>query len=89
LPVCDGMPLADADKVVRMIADLRVAGVLHGHRHCAFRLDLPGAAGVTPVLCAGSAGRVSDEPVRRARAYVYEVDRGGVRSVQALTAPSR
>jgi len=83
------MPLADADKVVRLVADLRVAGVLHGHRHCAFRVDLPGAAGPTPVFCAGSAGRVSDVPVRRARAYVYEVDRGGVRSMQALTAAAR
>jgi len=36
------------------------------------------------VLCAGSAARVADEPVRRARGYVYEIDRGGVRSVQAL-----
>ena len=78
------MPLEDADQVVRLVADLRVAGVLHGHRHCAFRLDLPGAAGLTPVLCAGSAARVADEPVRRARGYVYEIDRGGVRSVQAL-----
>ncbi len=80
------MPLADADKVVRMVADARVAGVLHGHRHCAFRVDVPGAAGLTPVLCAGSATRVSDVPVRRARAFVYEVDRGGVRSVQPVFA---
>ena len=83
------MPLADADKLVRMISDLRIAAVLHGHRHCAFRVDLPGAAGLTPVLCAGSATRVADEPVRRARAYVYEVDRGGVRSVQAIVAGPR
>jgi hypothetical protein len=38
------------------------------------------------VLCAGSASRVADEPVRRARAYVYEIDRTGVRSVEALVA---
>lgn len=80
------MPLADADKVVRLIADLRVAGVLHGHRHCAFRVDLPGAAGLTPVLCAGSAGRVAEEPVRRARAYLYDVDRSGIRSVRTVMA---
>ncbi len=79
-------PLADADKIVRMVSDVRVAGVLHGHRHCAFRVDIPGAAGPTPVLCAGSAARVSDEPVRRARGFVYEVDRGGIRSVQAVLA---
>jgi len=78
------MPLADADQVVRLVAELPVAAVLHGHRHTAFRVDLPGVAGPTPVLCAGSASRVADEPVRRARAYVYEVDRGGVRSVEAL-----
>jgi Icc protein len=80
-------PLLDADKLVRLISDVRIAGVLHGHRHCAFRVDLPGAAGTTPILCAGSASRVTDEPVRRARGYVYEVDRSGVRSVQAVLAP--
>ncbi|MGA8891458.1 MAG: metallophosphoesterase [Anaeromyxobacteraceae bacterium] len=80
------MPLHDADKVVRMVSDVRVAGVLHGHRHCAFRLDIPGAAGLTPVLCAGSATRVADEPARRARGFVYEVDRGGIRSVRTVLA---
>ncbi len=80
------MPLADADQVVRLVAELPVAAVLHGHRHTAFRLDLPGARGPTPVLCAGSGSRTADEPVRRARAYVYEVDRGGVRDVEALVA---
>jgi Icc protein len=80
------MPLADADQVVRMVAELPIAAVLHGHRHTAFRVDLPGQAGPTPVLCAGSASRVADEPVRRARAYVYELDRSGLRSVEALVA---
>ena len=80
------MPLADADKVVRLVAELPVAAVLHGHRHTAFRLNLPGAAGPTPVLCAGSASRVADEPVRRARAFLYEVDRGGLRNVETLVA---
>jgi 3',5'-cyclic AMP phosphodiesterase CpdA len=78
------MPLADADQVVRLVADQPIAAVLHGHRHTAFRVDLPGQSGPTPVLCAGSASRVADEPVRRARAYVYELDRSGVRSVEAL-----
>jgi hypothetical protein len=82
------MPLADADKVVRLVAEIPIAAVLHGHRHTAFRMDLPGASGPTPVLCAGSASRVADEPVRRARAYVYEIDRSGVRSVEALVAGS-
>ncbi len=77
-------PLLDADKIIRMISDVRIAGVLHGHRHCAFRVDVPGAAGPTPVLCAGSASRVADEPVRRARGFVYEIDRGGIRSVQTV-----
>ena len=49
-------------------------------------MDLPGVSGPTPVLCAGSASRVSEEPVRRARAYLYEVDRSGVRGVEALVA---
>lgn len=80
------MPLADADQVVRLVAELPVAAVLHGHRHTGFRVDLPGKAGPTPVLCAGSVSRVADEPVRRARAYVYEIDRSGVRSVEALIA---
>ncbi|MFT3916098.1 MAG: metallophosphoesterase [Anaeromyxobacteraceae bacterium] len=81
------MPLADADRIVRLVAELPVAAVLHGHRHTAFRVDLPSAKGqgaTTPVLCAGSVSRVADEPVRRARAYVYEIDRTGVRSVEAL-----
>ncbi len=80
------MPLADADKVVRLVAEMPVAAVLHGHRHCAFRLELPAPSGTTPVLCAGSATRVADEPVRRARAFVYEVDRGGLRGVETLVA---
>ena len=80
------MPLSDADKLVRLVSEVRVAGILHGHRHCAFRVDIPGAAGPTPVLCAGSASRVTDEPVRRARGYVYEVDRGGIRSAQVVLA---
>jgi 3',5'-cyclic AMP phosphodiesterase CpdA len=82
------MPLADADQVVRLVAEVPIAAVLHGHRHTPFRVDLPGAGGTTPVLCAGSASRVTDEPVRRARAYVYELDRTGVRSVEALVAGS-
>jgi 3',5'-cyclic AMP phosphodiesterase CpdA len=80
------MPLADADQVVRLIAEQPVAAVLHGHRHTAFRLDLPGASRPVPVLCAGSASRVADEPVRRARAFVYEIDRSGIQSVEALVA---
>jgi Icc protein len=80
------MPLQDADKLVRMVADLPIAGVLHGHRHCAFRVDIPGAAGPTPILCAGSASRVAEEPIRRARGFVYEVDRGGIRSVRPIVA---
>jgi len=82
------MPLADADQIVRLVAELPVAAVLHGHRHTAFRVDLPGAAGPTPILCAGSGSRVTDEPVRRARAYVYEIDRSGVRGVEALVSGS-
>jgi 3',5'-cyclic AMP phosphodiesterase CpdA len=78
------MPLSDADKLVRLVSDVRIAGVLHGHRHCAFRIDIPGAAGPTPILCAGSASRVTDEPMRRARGHVYEVDRGGIRSTQVV-----
>jgi 3',5'-cyclic AMP phosphodiesterase CpdA len=82
------MPLADADQVVRLVAELPVAAVLHGHRHTAFRVDLPGKSGPTPILCAGSVSRVADEPVRRARAYVYDIDRSGVRGVEALVAGS-
>jgi len=78
------MPLADAYKVVRLVAEVPVAAVLHGHRHVHFRLDLPGPQGPTPVICAGSASRVADEPVRRPRALVHEFDRGGLRSVAAL-----
>jgi len=80
------MPLADADQLVRLVAELPIAAVLHGHRHVAFRVELPGATGSTPVLCAGSASRVADEPVRRARAWVYEVDRGGIRNVESFVA---
>jgi 3',5'-cyclic AMP phosphodiesterase CpdA len=80
------MPLADADQIVRMVAELPIAAVLHGHRHVAFRVDLPGVSGTTPVLCAGSASRVADEPVRRARAFVYEVDRSGLKNVESFVA---
>ena len=80
------MPLADADQIVRMVAELPIAAVLHGHRHVAFRVDLPRTGGVTPVLCAGSASRVADEPVRRARAFVYEIDRTGVKNVESFVA---
>jgi len=78
------MPLADADQVIRLLAELPVAAVLHGHRHCAFRVDVPGVAGPVPILCAGSASRVTDVPVRRARAYVYDLDASGLRGVEAL-----
>lgn len=80
------MPLADADQVIRLVADLPVAAVLHGHRHCAFRVDVPGPERPTPVLCAGSVSRASDEPVRRARAFVYQFDAGGLHGVEALVA---
>jgi 3',5'-cyclic AMP phosphodiesterase CpdA len=80
------MPLSDAYKVVRLVAELPVAAVLHGHRHTSFRLDLPGPQRPTPVLCAGSASRVADEPVRRPRALVYEIDRAGLHSVATLVA---
>lgn len=78
------MPLADAYQVVRLLSEVPVAAVLHGHRHTSFRIDLPGAAGTTPVLCAGSASRVADEPVRRPRALVYELDGSGLKSVASL-----
>ncbi len=45
------MPLADADQVVRLVAEVPIAAVRHGHRHTSFRVDLPGASGPTPVLC--------------------------------------
>ncbi len=80
------MPLSDAYKVVRLVAEVPIAAVLHGHRHTSFRVDLPGPSGPTPVLCAGSASRVADEPVRRARALVYDLDRTGVRNVASLVA---
>ncbi len=80
------MPLGDADQVVRLVAELPVAAVLHGHRHTAFRVDLPGVRGPTPVLCAGSGSRVVDVPVKRARAYLYDFDRSGLRGVEALVA---
>jgi 3',5'-cyclic AMP phosphodiesterase CpdA len=80
------MPLADADQVIRLVAEQPVAAVLHGHRHVAFRVDVPGVNGPTPILCAGSVSRVAEEPVRRARAYVYELDAGGIRGVEALVA---
>jgi Icc protein len=80
------MPLADADQLVRLVAELPIAAILHGHRHVAFRMELPGANGATPILCAGSASRVADEPVRRARAFVYEVDRTGIRNVESFVA---
>jgi 3',5'-cyclic AMP phosphodiesterase CpdA len=82
------MPLSDAYKIVQLVAELPVAAVLHGHRHTTFRLDLPGPAGPTPVLCCGSASRVAEEPVRRARALMYDVDRSGIRNVASLVAAS-
>ena len=82
------MPLADADQVIRLVADLPVAAVLHGHRHCAFRVDVPGATQATPILCAGSVSRVAEEPVRRARAYVYDFDASGLKGVEALVSGS-
>jgi len=80
------MPLADAYKVVRLVAEVPIAAVLHGHRHTSFRVDVPGPAGPTPVLCSGSASRVADEPVRRPRALVYDLDRSGLRNVASLVA---
>lgn len=80
------MPLADAYKVVRLVAEIPIAAVLHGHRHTSFRVDLPGPSGPTPVLCSGSASRAAEEPVRRPRALVYEFDRSGLRSMAALVA---
>jgi 3',5'-cyclic AMP phosphodiesterase CpdA len=80
------MPLADADKLVRLLAEVPVAAVLHGHRHTAFRLELPGMHGPVPVVCAGSGSRVADEPARRPRAMIHGVDRGGLRSVDILVA---
>ncbi len=80
------MPLSDAYKVVRLVAEIPIAAVVHGHRHTSFRVELPGPAGPTPVICAGSASRVADEPVRRPRALVYELDRSGLRDVASLVA---
>lgn len=80
------MRLADADKLVRLAAELPVAAILHGHRHAPFRLDLPGPGRPTPVLCAGSATRPSSEPARRPRAFVCSLDKGGLRAVETLVA---
>jgi Icc protein len=80
------MPLADAYRVVRLVAEIPFAAVLHGHRHTSFRVELPGPASPTPVICAGSASRVAREPVRRPRALVYEIDRTGLRDVSSYVA---
>jgi len=80
------MPLYDADKLVRLCAELPVAAVLHGHRHTAFRIDIPGPQRPTPVICAGSASRVHDEPVRRPRALIHTFDRTGLRGTDTLVA---
>lgn len=80
------MPLYDADKVVRLCAELPVAAVLHGHRHTAFRVDIPGAGRPTPVVCAGSGSRVREEPVRRPRALIHSLDKGGLRSTDTIVA---
>jgi 3',5'-cyclic AMP phosphodiesterase CpdA len=80
------MRLADADKLVRLTAELPIAAILHGHRHVPYRLQLPGAGRLTPVLCAGSATRLASEPARRPRAYVCALDRGGLRDVETLVA---
>jgi 3',5'-cyclic-AMP phosphodiesterase len=80
------MPLYDADKVVRLCAELPVAAVLHGHRHVSFRVDLPGPGRPTPVICAGSVSRVHDEPVRRPRALVHSFDKGGLRGTDTFVA---
>ena len=80
------MPLADAYKVIRLAAEMPIAAVLHGHRHTSFRVELPGPEGPTPVLCAGSASRIADEPARRPRALLYDLDRSGLRDVGSLIA---
>ncbi len=80
------MPLYDADKVVRLCAELQVAAVLHGHRHTAFRVEIPGPGRPTPVVCAGSGSRMREEPVRRPRALVHSLDKGGLRSTDTLVA---
>ncbi len=78
------MPLFDADKVVRLCAELPVAAVLHGHRHTAFRIEIPGASRPTPVVCAGSCSRLREEPVRRPRALIHSLDKGGLRATDTL-----
>jgi 3',5'-cyclic AMP phosphodiesterase CpdA len=81
------MRLADADRLVRLAAELPIAAILHGHRHVPFRLEIPGAGGrPTPVLCAGSATRVTTEPARRPRAFVCAIDTRGLRDVETLVA---
>jgi len=80
------MPLYDADKVVRLVAELPVAAVLHGHRHTTFRVELPGPARTTPLICCGSVSRVRDEPVRRPRALIHAFDRSGLRGTDTLVA---
>lgn len=80
------MPLYDADKLVRLCAELPVAAVLHGHRHVAFRVDLPGPGKPTPLICAGSVSRVHDVPVRRPRALVHSFDKGGLRGTDTFVA---
>lgn len=80
------MRLADAPELVRVAAELPVAAILHGHRHTAFRIDIPGPSRPTPVLCAGSATRSASEPARKPRAFICAFDRGGLRSVETLVA---
>ncbi|MBI5066659.1 MAG: metallophosphoesterase [Deltaproteobacteria bacterium] len=82
------MPLYDADKLVRLCAESPVAAVLHGHRHAAFRLEIPGPSRPTPVICSGSASRLHDEPARRPRALIHQLDRTGLRATDTLVASS-
>ena len=86
----DGSPYTHSghslDDVHDLLASLRRCPpslVLHGHKHEAWRVDLPSDSGsAVPIINCGTTSAVSSTPERTAGYFIYELDGGQLHSVR-------
>jgi 3',5'-cyclic AMP phosphodiesterase CpdA len=67
--------LRDRDEFAAVIAEAGAELVIHGHEHVDMRCDLPGPGGVTVAVRGIQSGTYeADNPARRARYRIYEIE---------------
>ncbi len=78
-----GHCLEDVDDLLASLRRAPPALVLHGHKHQAYRADLPlPDGGVVPIFNCGTTSAISKTPERTAGYFLYDLEDGQLRKVR-------